>query len=126
MGKKYLFALFGFVIILFTGCEKKRDPFTRYEADNKPSIAVSKELIGEDLRALAYDPKSVKINDVNEAKYSEEMGWVMLCDFSWTGLHNFPERSRWWFSIKGFSSVRIIDDQDAAEDFYYNRIRVKP
>jgi hypothetical protein len=108
------------IMILFIGCEKKRDPFIRYDADNKPSIAISKKLIGESLRAIAYDPKSVKIYDVKEARYSEDMGWVVNCDFSWTGMHNFPERARWWFSIKDFSSVLIIEDQEAAENFYYN------
>jgi hypothetical protein len=84
-------------------------------------------MIEETLKAIAYDPKSVKIYDLNEGKYSEEpaeygqdTGWVMRCDFSWTGMHNVPERQRWWFAISGISSVRIVHDQDWAQDFYYN------
>jgi hypothetical protein len=125
--EKIIVILVAFVAVL--SCEK-RFTFIEYDEDNKPSVSQSKKLINDTLKGIAYDSASVEIHSVNEGKYSkriveheQEMGWIMLCDFSWTGLHNIPERQRWWFSIRNNLAINIVDDQDWANNFYYNNIK---
>jgi hypothetical protein len=121
---KKLVMMFAVLMVVLVSCEEQ---FVEYDENNKPSVSTSRKLIEKTLKQVAYDSGSVKIHNVTEGKYSkeateygQETGWVMQCDFSWTGLRNVPERRRLWFAIKNNLIVTMLEDQEGAGNFYYN------